>query len=165
MVLTGHSISDELDLNSTILRFSTFEKRHFSDVIGVEIENQLIELNIFDKVVSITCDAAPNMVKMFDYFSRPDITRIRCQAHLLHLIVCNALNIWIQKKKKNRTTDEPNSIDPDERLSQSLRKVNIYDIEELSDDECGGESSDENNSEHTESQAEEEEFVSNVSLS
>ena len=155
MVLTGHFMSGESDSNSTILRFSTFEKRHFSDIIGVEIENQLTELNIFDKVVSITCDGAPNLIKRFDFFSCPDITRIRCQARLLHLIVCNALNLWIQKTKIKHTTDEPNVIYSYERLSHSLKKVNIFDIGELSSNECSDESSDENNSEHTDSQAEE----------
>ena len=93
VVLTGHFITDELDLNSTILRFSSFQTRHYSELIGLEIEKQLIELKLFDKVTSITCDGAPNMVKMFDYLSRPEINRIRCQAHLLHLIVCNGLGL------------------------------------------------------------------------
>ena len=125
LVLTGHFTSDQFDTNSTILRFSTFQKRHFSDTIGIEIENQLIELKIFDKVTSITCDAAPNMVKMFDFFSRSDIIRVRCQAHLLHLVVCNGLDLWPDKKKKEYTTDESILIDPDERLSHSLKK-SIY---------------------------------------
>ena len=101
LVLTRHFMSDQFDTNSTILRFSTFQKRHFSDTIGIEIENQLIELKIFDKVTSITCDAAPNMVKMFDFFSRFDIIRARCQAHLLHLIVCNDFTFGPKKRRKN----------------------------------------------------------------
>jgi hypothetical protein len=132
LVLTGHYITDEFDLNSTILRFSSFHQRHFSDLIGIEIEKQLVELKLFDKVTSITCDGAPNMVKMFDYLSRPDITRIRCQAHLLHLIVCNGLGLWIDKRKKTTTTDRTNLIDSEGGLSQSLKKVNIIDDEELS---------------------------------
>jgi hypothetical protein len=161
LVLTGHYITNEFDLYSTILRFSSFQQRHFSDLIGIEVEKQLIELKLFDRVVSITCDAAPNMVKMFDHLSRPDIDRIRCQAHLLHLIVCNGLGIWVEKKKKKHTTDESNLIDPDERLSQSLKKVNIIDI-----DESNIEDGDfENNGENIESQDENEEDAVSIVFS
>ncbi|CAF1564257.1 unnamed protein product, partial [Adineta ricciae] len=135
LVLTGHYITDDFVLNSTTLRFSSFLTRHYSHSIGTEIEKQLVELKLFDKVASITCDAAPNMVKMFDYFSRSDISRIRCQAHLLHLIICNGLCVWSNKKKKN-TIDET-SIDPEERLSQSLKKVNILDASEANIDQDG----------------------------
>ncbi|CAF4974750.1 unnamed protein product, partial [Rotaria sp. Silwood1] len=105
---------------------------HFSDLIGLEIEKLLIELQVFDKVTSITCDGAPNMIKMFDYLSRSDITRIRCQAHVLHLIVCNGLGLWMEtKKKKNVTTNETNLLDSEIRLSHSLKKINIIDDEQL----------------------------------
>lgn len=149
LVLTGHYITNQLDLKSTILRFSTFEQRHFSDLIGIEIEKQLIELKIFNKVVSVICDAAPNMVKMFDHLTRSDINRIRCQAHLLHVIVCNGLGLWIDRKKKKHTTAELNSTDPDERLSHSLKKNNIVGVEESIIDEVVTE----NNTENSESQS------------
>ena len=126
-VLTGHYINQEFNLNSTTLCFSSFQKRHYSELIGAEIEKQLVELNIFEKVTSITCDSAPTMIKMFDYLTRSDIIRIRCQGHL-HLIVCNGLTRWFDKKKnKESTTDETNLIDPEERLSQSLQTINIID--------------------------------------
>ncbi|CAF4339092.1 unnamed protein product, partial [Rotaria sordida] len=44
--------------------------RHYSSIIGRVIEKQLTELQIFDKVTTITCDGAPNIVGLFDYFSR-----------------------------------------------------------------------------------------------
>ena len=136
LVLTGHYVTDDFVLKSTILRFSSFQTRHFSYLIGAEIEKQLVELNLFDKVTSITCDAAPNMVKMFDYLTRNDISRIRCQAHLLHLIICNGLGLWVDTKKKKTTTGD-NFIDPEERLSQSLQKVNIIDIGRTTIDQGG----------------------------
>ncbi|CAF3710437.1 unnamed protein product [Rotaria sp. Silwood1] len=69
---------------------------------------------------------------MFDYLSRSDITRIRCQAHVLHLIVCNGLGLWMEtKKKKNVTTNETNLLDSEIRLSHSLKKINIIDDEQL----------------------------------
>ncbi|CAF3321645.1 unnamed protein product [Rotaria sp. Silwood2] len=137
LVLTGHFTSDQFDINSTVLRFSTFQKRHFSEIIGVEIENQLIELKILDKVISITCDAAPNMVKISSIaFDSMQWTR--------------SLD---RKKEKKNTTDEPNLIELDERLSHSLKKIDIFDIEESFIDE----GSSENNSEGIELQAEDEE--------
>ena len=146
LVLTGHYINQEFNLNSTILRFSSFQKHHFSELTGAEIEKQLIELNIFEKVTSITCNSGPNVIKMFDYLTRSDIIRIRCQAHLLHLIVCNGLGLWFDKKKnKKSTTDETNLIDPEERSSQSLRTINITDNEESIGEEGDVESNDDVN--------------------
>ncbi|CAF3250677.1 unnamed protein product [Rotaria sp. Silwood2] len=132
LVLTGHYVTNDFVSKSTILRFCSFEKRHFSHLIGSEIEKLLIELQVFDKVTSITCDSAPNMIKMFDYFSRLDITRIRCHAHLLHLIVCNGLGLWIDNKEKIKaTTNDTNLHDSEIRLSDSLQKINIIDDEQL----------------------------------
>ncbi|CAF3004398.1 unnamed protein product [Rotaria sp. Silwood2] len=90
---------------------------------------------MFDKVTSITCDSAPNMIKMSDYYSRPDITRMRCHAHLLHLIACNGLGLWIEKKEKAKAkTDETNPHDPEVHLSDSLQKINIIDDEKSMND-------------------------------
>ncbi|CAF4188375.1 unnamed protein product [Adineta steineri] len=121
LVLTGHYLTTDFVLSSTVLRFSSFQTRHFSHLIGLEIEKQLTELNLFDKVTSITCDAAPNMIKTLDYLTRADISRIRCQAHLLHLIICNVVT--------------------EERLSQSLQKVNIVGVNAITTDQ-GASSSD-----------------------
>ena len=67
---------------------------------------------------------------MFDYLTGSNIIVIRCQAHL-HLIVCNGLALCFNKKKnKKSTTDEINLIDPEERLSQSLRTITIIDNED-----------------------------------
>ncbi|CAF1449689.1 unnamed protein product [Adineta steineri] len=130
LVLTGHYVDEAFKSNSTILQFSTFDKRHFSDLIGKEIEQQLVDLNIFHKVSAITCDNAPNMLGLFQHLSR-DIIRIPCMAHVLHLIICNGLNIWekgedddfnntTQKCKNNKEKHEF-----DEGLTQSVRKMSI----------------------------------------
>ena len=66
--------------------------------------------------------------------------------------------VW-KKKKEKHTTDELNSIDPDEQLTHSLQKVDILDLQELAIDD----NSSENNSEGTESQ--DEDAVSKVSFS
>lgn len=132
LVLTGHYITKAFDLKSTILRFSTFQQRHYSDLIGIEIEKQLLELKIFDKMVSITCDGARNMVKMFDFFSRTDVTRVRCQAHLLHLIVCKGLGLWMVTKRSTSTNDTNDSIDPEEGFNHFLKTIVVSGDEELS---------------------------------
>ena len=124
LVLTGHFIDNKLQLKSTVLRFFSFSSRHLSANIRTEIENQLDKLKVFDKVPSFTCDGAPDMIKMFDYLSRPDISRIRCQAHSLHLIVCNGLSFWVTRGTMNNNSDDGNAKYRKERLSLSLRKVN-----------------------------------------
>ncbi|CAF1273392.1 unnamed protein product [Rotaria sordida] len=72
------------------------------------------------------------MIEMFDYFSRSDMTRIRCHAHLLHFIVCNSLGLWTEKNVKTTTTAiETNPYDSELRLSDSLQKINIINDEQL----------------------------------
>jgi hypothetical protein len=91
----------------------TFEDRHFSRIIAQEIEKQLIDLDLYDKLVTVTCDAAPNMRNIFTYFSRRNIQYINCVAHKLHLIVCNSLDLWVTLKKKQNTTRDQDINDDD----------------------------------------------------
>ncbi|CAF1619073.1 unnamed protein product [Rotaria magnacalcarata] len=130
LVLTGHFLDEDFQSKSTILQFSSFDQRHFSDLIGEEIEKQLVDLNIFDKITTITCDNAPNMLGLFNHLSR-DIKRIPCVAHVLHLTICNALGIWQEGEDNdlNRTTDKSNNNisenEFDEGLTQSVRKMSL----------------------------------------
>ena len=141
LVLTGHYVDDKFFQQTTVLRFSTFAKRHYSPLIGQEIEKQLHELKIFDKVTTITCDGAPNMIALFDFLSRTDINRIQCMAHKIHLVACNGLDLWL---KRLHITEENSSsiIDVDEHLSQTVRTININkdieDEEEEEEDEDNG---------------------------
>lgn len=134
LVLTGHYIDDEFQQKSTVLRFSTFPKRHYSASIGLEIEKQLTELKIFEKISTITCDGAPNMVGLFEHLTRDDIRRIQCLAHKLHLIICNGLDLWA---KKTTVVGTNNSVvtDVDERLSQTVDKIKINDDAENGQEE------------------------------
>lgn len=129
LVLTGHYIDDNFQSNSTVLQFSTFDKRHFSDFIGKEIEKQLVDLGIFDKVTAITCDNASNMLGLFQHLSR-EIKHIPCMAHILHLVICNGLGLWKrvdEKKEKNQDkSDDSEAVDRfDESLSQSVKTMSI----------------------------------------
>ena len=96
------------------------------------------------------------MVKMFNYLTRSDISRIRCQAHLLHLIICNGLSLWVGRStmnsSSNNSNDNTNSKDPEERLSQSLKKVNI---ETFNDDSDSCDSTDEEEADNNFDEAEE----------
>ncbi|CAF4718102.1 unnamed protein product [Rotaria magnacalcarata] len=119
-----------------ILQFSSFDKRHFSDLIGKEIEKQLTDLNIFHKITTITCDNAPNMLGLFQHLSRADIQHIPCMAHLLHLIVCNGLGIWETTQNycnedSIESINNKNEDDFDERLSQSVRTMDIRDVDSI----------------------------------
>lgn len=129
LVLTGHYLDDNFQSNSTILQFSSFDKRHFSDVIGKEIEKQLTNLGIFEKVTAITCDNAPNMLGIFQYLSR-EIKHVPCMAHILHLVICNGLCLWkrLEERKGNdqHILGDPEVVDRfDESLSQSVKTMTI----------------------------------------
>jgi hypothetical protein len=112
-----------------------FQDRHYSPIIAQEIEKQLIDLNLYDKLVTITCDGAPNMRDMFTYFTRRNIQFIHCIAHKLHLIICNSLDLWVTRKKKQTTTnneeavedivDEEDEDDNQLALSQMVRTMSF----------------------------------------
>ncbi|CAF1135381.1 unnamed protein product [Rotaria sordida] len=94
LVLTGHYVDDQ------------FKK-------------QLTELQIFDKVTTITCDGAPNIVGFFDYFSRT--------------------GIWLKKVTVIQESDT-NMIDIDEHLSQIVRTIKIN--EDIEDEQEEGDDND-----------------------
>ncbi|CAF4239461.1 unnamed protein product, partial [Rotaria sordida] len=93
--------------------------RHYSSIIGRVIEKQLTELQIFDKVTTITCDGAPNIVGFFDYFSRT--------------------GIWLKKVTVIQESDT-NMIDIDEHLSQIVRTIKIN--EDIEDEQEEGDDND-----------------------
>ncbi|CAF1550484.1 unnamed protein product [Didymodactylos carnosus] len=98
MAITGHFASDKFEMKSTILKFLIFDSRHFSSNIGQELEKQVRELNIFDKITAIMCDGVANLKAAFRKFSRNNIEHIHCLAHKIHLILCNGLGLWVAPK-------------------------------------------------------------------
>ncbi|CAF4293484.1 unnamed protein product, partial [Rotaria sordida] len=101
-----------------------------SKYIIICIEVFLIQLQIFDKDTTITCDGVPNMVGLVDYFSRTGINQIQCMVHTIHLIICNGLGIWLKKVTVIQESDT-NMIDIDVHLSQTVRTIKINeDIED-----------------------------------
>ncbi|CAM4794593.1 unnamed protein product [Rotaria magnacalcarata] len=144
LVITGHYIDKDFNEHSKILKFITFEERHFSPLIAQEIEKQLISLGLYDKLVTITCDGAANMRDMFTYFTRRKIKYIHCLAHKLHLIICNSLNLWVTTKKRRNTTttetDAENSTEEEDAedesqitLNQMIRTMSV-DIHNISNE-------------------------------
>jgi hypothetical protein len=136
LVITGHYVDAKFDQHSKVLSFMTFESRHFSQLIAQEIEKTLIAYDLYDKLVTITCDGASNMREMFNYFSRRNIKYIHCIAHKLHLVICNGLNLWVSPKKKQNTSnieeaakgssdDDDQQEDESSILSQMVRTMSV----------------------------------------
>lgn len=63
LVMTGHYLSESFELDSTVIDFSHFQQRHFSENISNDIYQKLDLLNILDRVTAVTCDGASNMKK------------------------------------------------------------------------------------------------------
>jgi hypothetical protein len=100
LCMTGHWFDEGMDMKSRVLVFAPFNDRHTSVNISSELEQQLKRLKIFEKTTTITCDGASNMKACFKKLD-PRIKRLQCLAHKLHLIICNALGLWLKKKKNS----------------------------------------------------------------
>jgi hypothetical protein len=85
--MTGYYLSKSFELNSTVIDFSHFEQRHFSENIVNVIYEKLDRLNVLDRLTAVTCDSASNMKKAFETLGTVD--RLWCLGHRLHLIVTN----------------------------------------------------------------------------
>lgn len=102
--ITGHWYTNNMDIRSKILVFAPFNERHTADNISSELEQQLKKLNIYHKTTTITCDGASNLKASFKMLD-PKIKRIQCLAHKLHLIICNALGLWVKSGSSNGDTE------------------------------------------------------------
>lgn len=98
LCITGHWYTDSIDPVSKVIDFSLFENRHTGIEISKAIKEKMIALNIYEKIVCITCDGAENMVLACELLDG-NFTRIWCYAHRLHLVVINALGFWLSEKK------------------------------------------------------------------
>jgi hypothetical protein len=98
LVITGHYFNvNDFNLQSKVLDFSTFDFQHTANEISTILQTKLIELNIADKVIRVTADGAPNMVRAIDDLEL-NAKRIWCFAHRLHLTIVNAFGFWVTKK-------------------------------------------------------------------
>lgn len=123
LCMTGHWYSDNMVVKSKVLVFTPYFDRHTSEKISSELEFQLKQLKIFDKTTTITCDGASNIKAAFRSIDSR-IKRLQCLAHKLHLIVCNALGLWIKSKKRNNDEE----LDGKNKILENIlknRKMNI----------------------------------------
>ena len=86
-----------MDYKSKIIHFSTFSERHTADNIARYLKEALTSLEIYDKIVVITCDEGSNLVAACKKLDRP-VKRIWCCTHRLHLVILNGLGIWNEDK-------------------------------------------------------------------
>ncbi|CAF1421677.1 unnamed protein product [Rotaria sordida] len=162
--ITGHWFTNNIDIKSKILVFAPFQDRHTADNVSSEIEQHLKRLNIFDKTVSVTCDGASNIKAAFKKLD-PKIRRIQCLAHKLHLIISNALGLWLKPQKQNGD-DESNGSDEDEYLldnelkSLSLNELNNHENTTIQDEEVNDKSSGEDENVDSSEETEEERYWS-----
>ncbi|CAF4089715.1 unnamed protein product [Rotaria sordida] len=162
--ITGHWFTNNIDIKSKILVFAPFQDRHTAYNVSSEIEQHLKRLNIFDKTVSVTCDGASNIKAAFKKLD-PKIRRIQCLAHKLHLIISNALGLWLKPQKQNGD-DESNGSDEDEYLldnelkSLSLNELNNDENTTIQDEEVNDKSSGEDENVDSSEETEEERYWS-----
>lgn len=98
LAITGHYFNvNDFNLQSKILDFSTFDFQHTAKEISKILQKKLMELNIANKVIRVTADGAPNMVRAIDDLEL-NAKRIWCFAHRLHLTIVNAFGFWVKKK-------------------------------------------------------------------
>lgn len=129
LVMTGHYLSNSFELYSTVIDFSHFQERHFSENIMNYIYKKLDRLNVLGRVSAVTCDGASNMKKAFDTFGAVD--RLWCLGHRLHLIVTNAFGFWLKDKNKdiNDTIDDTTTVGPTDDVGD-LDTKDIFNDEE-----------------------------------
>ena len=104
LCMTGHWYDNNVVSISKVLIFTPYTDRHTAKNISSCLKQHLKNWNIFDKTTTITCDGASNMKASFKSIDSR-IKRLQCLAHKMHLIVCNALGLWI-KPKEDEDEDE-----------------------------------------------------------
>ncbi|CAF1429377.1 unnamed protein product [Adineta steineri] len=104
LCITGHWFKDPpLEFVSTVIDYSCFNERHTATNIAQVLKEKLMNLDIYHKIIAITCDGAPNVVAALNQLD-DFIKRIWCCAHRLHIVVINALGFWKQLDDKDNTT-------------------------------------------------------------
>ncbi len=95
LTLTAHFFTKDFKFNSIILSFRKFSKAHTAINITKFIETELMQLNVLEKVVSITTDNEASVAAAGSNISNA-ISRVSCMCHNLNLVVKNGLKLWIK---------------------------------------------------------------------
>ena len=98
LCITGHWFNEKHEYFSKVIYFSSFNERHTSFNISSSIKQNLQNLDIYHKIVAITCDGGENLVAACKQLDVP-IKRIWCCTHRLHLAVINGLGLWNKREK------------------------------------------------------------------
>ena len=98
LCITGHGFNEKIEYFSKIIYFSPFKEQHNGFNIAIAIQEKLIDLGIYHKVVAITCDGGGNLISACNQLDG-SIKRTWCCTHCLHLVVINALGFWNKDTK------------------------------------------------------------------
>ncbi|CAF2860814.1 unnamed protein product [Rotaria sp. Silwood2] len=110
LCITGHWFKDSpFEFVSKIIHFSSFDERHTATNIARSLKEKLINLEIYHKVIAITCDGAQNLVAALNQLD-DSIKRIWCCAHRLHLVVINGLGFWKKTDDHDDTTSSSTNL-------------------------------------------------------
>jgi hypothetical protein len=109
LCLTGHYLDDDMNVHSSIIHFQAFDTRHLAVNIGTEVRSRLHELNIQNKVASITSDGGSNIRAACSTHLK--ISRLWCFAHRMHLTICNGLGLWKKFVKKESDVTDQEGVD------------------------------------------------------
>ncbi|CAF4999278.1 unnamed protein product, partial [Rotaria sp. Silwood1] len=142
MCLTGHYINSDSKLNSKVLSFTIFPERHTSENISYTIKKELKRLQVYEKTHVITCDGASNMRKSFNTL---EPKRLQCLGHKLHLVVCNALCLWVkdqQLSESSITGEENDESFPDANTNNTNDTHNFDNVHSTVDDEISNDEPD-----------------------
>ena len=98
LAITGHFFDKNYEYKEVMCSFRKFYGRHTSQNITQYINDQLLYLNILDKVVAITTDNEASVVSACTKLGE-NVLRISCMCHNLNLVVKNSLNLSKNPKK------------------------------------------------------------------
>ncbi|CAF1619877.1 unnamed protein product, partial [Didymodactylos carnosus] len=138
LCLTGHSLDNDMTMQSTIIHFQTFDDRHLAANIGAEVKSRLRELDVEHKTTTITSDGGSNIRAACATHLK--ISRVWCVAHRFHLTVCNGLGLWKKfLKKETDNSDQYGVIDSQISVDSSDSQDPDEEIMETSDESAGEE--------------------------
>jgi hypothetical protein len=140
LCVTGHWFKDSpLEFVSKVINFSCFNERHTATNIAQVIKEKLMNLDIYHKIIAITCDGAQNVIAALNQLD-DFIKQIWCCAHRLHLVVINAFGFWKKLDDNDKTTSSSTNPATTITLSPdvtSKSQENVMDVSWCDEDQPG----------------------------
>ncbi|CAF1378626.1 unnamed protein product [Rotaria sordida] len=110
--LTGHFYDKQLKLISLTLGFRLLQGRHIANRLAKYIKNEIMSLNIEEKVRCIVTDNAPNVVSAIHKLGIG--IHHSCMAHNLNLVIKSTL---FPSKKKKKSSSSKSTLNFDDQSS------------------------------------------------